>query len=148
MERTPTTTGSSSSAVRRLRMTEAHLRAPLQQQQELEGASAAAEGVGAALRTHWTFAPTFDVREMTRLLDHDNHDMRQRFRAFAKHPLFLVQNNIPLDKEREVALQRTLLGAHTSFPTEQPPIYGYLYIVIILFCYNLFSSGQGEASGE
>lgn len=107
MERTPTTT-SSSSAVRRVRMTEAHLRAPLQQQrQELEGASAAAEGAGAALRTHWTFAPTFDVREMTRLLDHDNHDMRQRFRAFAKHPLFLVQNNIPLDKEREVALQRT-----------------------------------------
>jgi hypothetical protein len=125
MERTPTTTGSSSSAVRRLRMTEAHLRAPpQQQQQELEGASAAAEGAGAALRTHWTFAPTFDVREMTRLLDHDNHDMRQRFRAFAKHPLFLVQNNIPLDKEREVALQRTL-GTHTSMSTEQPPISGY-----------------------
>jgi hypothetical protein len=63
--------------------------------------------VGAALRTHWSFAPTFEVQEMTRLLDHDNHDMRQRFRSFAKHPLFLFQNNIPLDKEREVALQRT-----------------------------------------
>jgi acyl-CoA oxidase len=97
-------------------MTEAHLRAPLQQQrQELEGASAAAEGAGAALRTHWTFAPTFDVREMTRLLDHDNHDMRQRFRAFAKHPLFLVQNNIPLDKEREVALQRLQLICDSDF---------------------------------
>jgi hypothetical protein len=94
-------------------VTEAHLTAG--GYQDVEGSPAAATkegGVGAALRSKWAFEPTFEVQEMTKLLDHDNHDMRQRFRSFAKHPLFLLQNNISLEKEREVALQSTPCYSH------------------------------------
>jgi len=94
-------------------MTQAHLLhdAP----HALMPATAAADA-GAALRGKWAVAPSFDVRAMTRLLDHDNHDMRQRFRSsFSKQPLFLIQNNVPLEKERELALQRLQLVCDNDF---------------------------------
>ena len=43
---------------------------------------------------------------MTELLDHDNHDMRKKFRAFMSDPVFVPKYNISLEEERELALQR------------------------------------------
>jgi len=50
--------------------------------------------------------PSFDVESMRVLLDHDNHEMRQKFRAFMSSPVMKPKYNIPLSEEREVALQR------------------------------------------
>jgi len=116
-------------------MTQAHLLhdAP----HALMPATAAADA-GAALRGKWAVAPSFDVRAMTRLLDHDNHDMRQRFRSsFSKQPLFLIQNNVPLEKERELALQ--------SWKPSHPSIrwrsrVGWVWAGLQLVCDNDFIS--------
>jgi len=53
-------------------------------------------------------ATTFDTAKMTHLLDHDNHDMRDRFRRFQQNPdtYMKPKYNISLAEEREVALQR------------------------------------------
>ncbi|XP_037071344.1 acyl-coenzyme A oxidase 3, peroxisomal-like [Pollicipes pollicipes] len=51
---------------------------------------------------------TFDTAKMTHLLDHDNHDMRDRFRRYQQDPASYMKPkyNISLEEEREVALQR------------------------------------------
>lgn len=49
---------------------------------------------------------TFDLPAMTALLDHDNHEMRKKFRAFMSEPVMVPRYNIPLEEEREVALAR------------------------------------------
>jgi len=61
---------------------------------------------GDQLRQGWKTAPSFDVKEMGRLLDHDNHEMREALRAFLKKPLYMMGHNVPLRDEREFALQR------------------------------------------
>ncbi|MPC69958.1 hypothetical protein E2C01_064191 [Portunus trituberculatus] len=43
---------------------------------------------------------------MTALLDHDNHDMRKKFREFMSDPVMKPRYNISLEEEREVALAR------------------------------------------
>lgn len=48
----------------------------------------------------------FDVPAMTALLDHDNHDMRKKFREFMGDPIMKPKYNISLAEEREVALLR------------------------------------------
>ena len=57
------------------------------------------------------FQPSFDLNKMTDLLDHDNHEMRKRFRQFVSEPVMIPRYNIPLLEERDVALQR--LQVHT-----------------------------------
>jgi hypothetical protein len=57
------------------------------------------------LRYSWP-KPTFDVTQMKRLLDHDNHEMRDKFRELLKEPLFTPRFNLSLEDERELALQR------------------------------------------
>ena len=58
------------------------------------------------IRNAWP-APTFDLKAMMRLLDHDNHDERDRFRKYIKNnPLFIPRYNMSLDQEREIALKR------------------------------------------
>lgn len=58
-------------------------------------------------RSLWnTAAATFDCDAMSKLLDHDNHDMRAKFREFVSDPVMTPKYNIPLDEERDVALQR------------------------------------------
>ena len=52
------------------------------------------------------FQPSFDINKMTELLDHDNHDMRKKFREFVSEPVMIPKYNIPLLEERDVALQR------------------------------------------
>ena len=48
----------------------------------------------------------FDVRELGRILDHDNHQMRAELRAFLADPLFVPRYDISLKDERELALRR------------------------------------------
>ena len=40
------------------------------------------------IRQAW-FAPEFPVPKMTHLLDHDNHEMRQKFREFISEPVMI-----------------------------------------------------------
>ncbi len=56
-----------------------------------------------SLRAADVFRPSFPVEKMTALLDHDNHDMRAKFRQFISEPLMVpryycncvVQRRIP-----------------------------------------------------
>jgi len=59
----------------------------------------------AKIRQAW-FAPEFPVQKMTHLLDHDNHEMRQKFREFISEPVMIPRYNISLAEERELALRR------------------------------------------
>ena len=57
------------------------------------------------LRAKWP-EPSFSIKKMTELLDHDNHAMRNEMREFLSDPVFVSKYNIELQEEREVALQR------------------------------------------
>lgn len=58
------------------------------------------------LRTNWG-SPSFDIAEMTKLLDHDNHEKRKAFRKLiSQDPLFIPKYNISLEEERSIALER------------------------------------------
>merc|ERR1712214_26079 len=57
------------------------------------------------IRSSW-FAATFPVEKLTHLLDHDNHEMRQKFREFISEPVMIPRYNISLAEERELALRR------------------------------------------
>ena len=58
------------------------------------------------LREEWG-KPSFEVMAMTRLLDHDNHEKRAKFREIlSEDPLMTPKYNISLDEERELALKR------------------------------------------
>merc|ERR1719225_891593 len=57
------------------------------------------------IRQSW-FAATFPVEKLTHLLDHDNHEMRQKFREFISEPVMIPRYNISLEEERELALRR------------------------------------------
>lgn len=48
----------------------------------------------------------FDVDKMVHLLDHDNHEMRNRLREFLKDPLYKPVYNVSLEEEREIALEQ------------------------------------------
>lgn len=57
------------------------------------------------LRSSWPKA-TFSIGKMKHLLDHDNHEVRDRFRDFFKQPLFQPRFNMTMEEERELALKR------------------------------------------
>ena len=59
----------------------------------------------AELRERWNDA-TFDTDKMAEILDHDNHDMRAKFRQFMSEQSMKPKYNIPLHEERELALAR------------------------------------------
>jgi hypothetical protein len=44
-------------------------------------------------------------------LDHDNHDMREKFRQFLKSPLFQPRYDLTLDEERELGNGLSTSGA-------------------------------------
>ncbi|XP_076068210.1 uncharacterized protein LOC143040727 [Oratosquilla oratoria] len=48
----------------------------------------------------------FNLDAMTKLLDHDNLEMRAKFREFISDPVMVPKYNIPLDEERAIALAR------------------------------------------
>ena len=58
------------------------------------------------LREEWSTS-SFDVPAMIRLLDHDNHDKREKFRKIlSEDPLMQPKYNISVDEERALALKR------------------------------------------
>merc|ERR1711992_312526 len=57
------------------------------------------------IRQAW-FAPEFPVEKMTAPVDHDNHEMRAKFRNFISEPVMVPRYNISLEEERELALRR------------------------------------------
>jgi len=57
------------------------------------------------IRKAW-FHPEFPVEKMTALLDHDNHEMRAKFRNFISEPVMVPRYNISLAEERDLALRR------------------------------------------
>lgn len=56
-------------------------------------------------RSQWAQAQ-FPVERLTQILDHDNHEMRAKFRQFISDPVMTPKYNISLEEERELALQR------------------------------------------
>lgn len=58
------------------------------------------------LRSCWKSDEEFNVDEMAYLLDHDNQAMRAKFREFVSDPVMTPKYNIPLEEERDNALQR------------------------------------------
>ena len=55
----------------------------------------------AVLRKTWGASgnPIFDVSKMRHLLDHDNHEMRDKFREFMTKPLFQPRFDLTLGKK-------------------------------------------------
>jgi len=48
----------------------------------------------------------FNTEAMTSLLDHDNHEMRRKFREFMSDPVMTPKYDISLEEERDIALKR------------------------------------------
>lgn len=59
----------------------------------------------AHIRAAWP-KPDFNIRALKDLLDHDNIEMRDKFREFLKSDLFKPRYNLSLDEERDLALKR------------------------------------------
>lgn len=59
----------------------------------------------AALRDAWG-GGAVDSATLKGMLDHDNHEMRDKFRQFMDDPVWTPRYNIALDDERELALVR------------------------------------------
>ena len=59
----------------------------------------------AAIRAAWP-KPDFNITALKDLLDHDNIEMRDKFRAFLAQDLFKPRYNLTLDEERDLALKR------------------------------------------
>eukprot|EP00794_Sanderia_malayensis_P014389 gene14389-15887_t len=57
------------------------------------------------LREEWN-RNSFDKKKMAYLLDHDNHEMRAKFRDFVSEPVMVPIYNIPLAEERDLAFKR------------------------------------------
>jgi len=51
-------------------------------------------------------SPSFTIKDLTRLLDFDNHETREKFRQVMKDPLFIPQYDISLKEERDLAFKR------------------------------------------
>ena len=48
----------------------------------------------------------FNIDKMTELLDHDNLEMRKKFRDFMSDPVMTPKYDISLAEERDIALKR------------------------------------------
>ena len=57
------------------------------------------------LRQEW---PSTGVNQnaLQKIIDHDNHEMRAKFREYLKRPEFKPKYAISLNEERELALER------------------------------------------
>jgi len=69
-------------------------------------ATAANKRSPADLRAVDAFRPAFPVAKLTKLLDHDNHEMRAELRHFLSKDQFRPKYDIRLPQERELALTR------------------------------------------
>lgn len=68
----------------------------------------------ASLRESW---PKSDVpvSKLKHLLEHDNHEMREKLRQFLEGPLFTPKFDISLEEERELAYQRLKAICQSGF---------------------------------
>jgi acyl-CoA oxidase len=57
------------------------------------------------IREAWP-RPDFNIEALKNLLDHDNIEMRNKFRKFLAQELYKPRYNLTLDEERELALKR------------------------------------------
>lgn len=48
----------------------------------------------------------FSVEELQKVLDHDNHEVRQRMKEFMKQDVYIPRYDVDLREERELALER------------------------------------------
>ena len=55
------------------------------------------------IRQAW-FAPEFPVPKMTHLLDHDNHEMRQKFREFISEPVMIPRYDFSICLEIKLGI--------------------------------------------
>lgn len=51
-------------------------------------------------------APTFDVKALQRVFEHDNFESRERLRKLFDEELFVPRHNLSLEEQREIALAR------------------------------------------
>lgn len=58
---------------------------------------------------------SFDPKTLQYLLDHDNHEMRERLRNLQKDPLFIPKFNVSMRYEREIALERLRMICEGDF---------------------------------
>jgi len=58
-----------------------------------------------AIREAWP-KPDFNIKALKDLMDHDNIEMRDRFRKFLQQDLYKPRYNLTLEEERELALKR------------------------------------------
>ena len=67
--------------------------------------TASSVNVPEQLRQEW---PSTGVNQsaLQKIIDHDNHEMRAKFREYLKRPEFKPKYAISLNEERELALER------------------------------------------
>ena len=68
----------------------------------------------AALREKWT-GSTVPVAALQHVIDHDNHEMRARFREYLKQDSFKPKYAITLKEERDLALERLQMVCSQDF---------------------------------
>lgn len=106
-----------SGAARRLGITQSPLSRCLQTQSCLRASASFQNSSTPEDLRQQQLSSTFDAAKMTHLLDHDNHDMRNRFRQFQKNPETRMKPryNISLSDERDLALKRLKIIADNQF---------------------------------
>lgn len=67
----------------------------------------------AALRAQWSKA--VPVKDLQKIIDHDNHEMRANFREFLKQDTFRPKYAITLNEERQLALDRLQMVCSNDF---------------------------------
>ena len=68
----------------------------------------------AALRENWDVSGV-KVEKLQKVIDHDNHEMRAKFREFLKQDCFKPKYAITLAEERDLALERLQMGKVVNF---------------------------------
>ena len=63
----------------------------------------------AALRENWGESGV-KVASLKKVMDHDNHEMRAKFKEFLKQDCFKPKYAITLEEEREEALKKLQMG--------------------------------------
>jgi len=66
------------------------------------------------IRDAWP-RPDFNIRALKDLLDHDNIEMRDKFRKFLAQELYKPRYNLTMDQERELALKRLTAICEAGF---------------------------------
>jgi len=85
------------------------------QRHQLQLLRSASANVPEKLRQEWSTSGTVNQAALQHIMDHDNHDMRARFREYLKRPEFKPKYAITLAEERELALERLQQVCNADF---------------------------------